>query len=142
MVVFVALTTTRVVAQDYNWAIGLRGGETTSGITAKYNFDATNSLEAMVGVLHGVNVVGLYERNVPVIGDGFNCYYGVGGNIGNWRRNKSNQFTMGVDLIVGLEYKLRNVPLAFSVDYKPVANFVGHTGIYALDFGLGMKVTF
>lgn len=133
---------TRSQAQDYNWAIGVRGGFYASGVTVKYNFDPTNTIEAIVAFDRGVNVFGLYERNIPVITQGFNFFYGAGVNLGSWRKSSENKFTAGIDGIAGLEYKIQSIPLAFSIDYKPNLNFAGHTGFHGLDFGLSMRVTF
>ena len=129
-------------AQDYNWAIGVRGGGVLSGVTVKYNFDPANSVEGLLDFTQGFNVVALYERHIPVISDGFRFYYGAGVNMGAWHRWGGNPFTMGIDGIIGLEYKIRTIPLAFSIDYKPLVNFAGRTGFYGLDFGLGVKVAF
>ena len=104
-----------VKAQDYNWAIGVRGGETATGITVKHHFDPANGLEGIIDFAKGVNVYALYERHIPVITNGFH---------------------------LGLEYKIPKIPLAVSVDYKPCLNFAGYTGFRALDFGLGVKVAF
>lgn len=132
----------RLSAQEYNWAIGVRGGVTATGISVKHNFDPANSIEALVDFVQGVNVYALYERNIPVIAQGFNFYYGGGVNLGGWEKHDKTRFTMGIDGIVGLEYKIQSIPLAFSVDYKPCLNFAGNTGFHAADFGLGIKVAF
>ena len=132
----------RAHAQDYNWAIGVRGGVTATGLSVKYNFDPANSIEALVDFVQGVNVYALYERNMPVITSGFHFYYGGGVNLGGWEKHGDTKFTAGINGIVGLEYKIASIPLAFSVDYKPCLNFAGHTGFHAADFGLGIKVAF
>ena len=135
------MAVTKLSAQNYNWAIGVRGGITTSSVTVKYNFDPANSIEGMVDFVKGFNIIALYERNVPVIADGFNFYYGAGANLGSWH-DHDDKFTAGIDGIIGLEYKIASIPLAFSLDYKPFLNFVGHTGFHAADFGLTIKVAF
>ncbi len=132
----------RLQAQDYNWAIGVRGGVTATGISVKYNFDPANSIEGWMDFVQGFNFYGLYERNIPVITTGFHFYYGGGVNLGGWKEHDNYPFTMGINGIVGLEYKIQSIPLAFSVDYKPNLNFCGKTGFHALDFGLGIKVAF
>lgn len=71
-----------VKAQDYNWAIGVRGGETATGITVKHHFDPANGLEGIIDFAKGVNVYALYERHIPVITNGFHFYYGGGLNMG------------------------------------------------------------
>ena len=65
----------------------------------------------------------------------------AGVNIGSWDHHEG-KFTFGINGIVGLEYKVASIPLAFSLDYKPNLNVIGKTGFHAADFGLGIKVTF
>lgn len=77
----------------------------------------------------------------PVIGEGFEFYYGAGANLGSWDYD-DGEFTFGVNGIIGLEYKIRELPLAFSLDYKPNLNVIGKTGFHAADFGLGIRVAF
>ena len=141
LVVLLCTAATSLRAQNYSWAVGVRGGITASGITVRHNFNPSNAIEGIVDFAQGFNLYALYERNVPVIGNGFNFFYGVGGNIGSWGYSDGD-FALGVDGIVGLEYHLPTVPLAFSIDYKPNLNLFEETKFHALDFGLGIKVTF
>ena len=134
-------THTALRAQNYNWAIGVRGGVTASGITVKYNFDPANSIEGLIDFAKGFNIYALYERNIPVITQGFNFYYGAGANIGSWGRN-DGEFTFGINVIIGLEYKIATFPLAFSLDNKPNLNLIQPAKFHATDFGLGVKVAF
>ena len=68
-----------VFAQDYNWAVGLRGGGDLGGLTIKRNFGAT-AIEGTLAYAWNGGIAGdvAYEFNVPVIADGFNLYYGPG----------------------------------------------------------------
>ncbi len=129
-------------AQDYNWGVGIRGGGTFTGIDVRYNFNPTHSIEALVAFTNGVNLVGLFEWNVPVIAEGFNFYYGAGANIGAWKSHGVSDFCLGIDAILGLEYKIPRAPIALAVDYKPFLNLVSKTRFEALDFGLSVKYTF
>ncbi|MDD3107906.1 MAG: hypothetical protein PHV49_01670 [Alistipes sp.] len=132
---------TRLSAQNYNWAIGVRGGVTATGLSVRHNFDPANSIEGILDFVQGFNVYALYERNIPVISNGFDFYYGGGINLGSWGY-KEGEFTMGINAIVGLEYKVPDAPVAISVDYKPNLNFIGKTGFHAADFGIGLKFAF
>lgn len=138
----ILLGAAKVQAQDYEWAIGVRGATHSSGVSVKHNFDPANSLEVIAAFDRGFNVFALYQYNIPVIADGFNFYYGAGGNAGSWKKHNDRKFTVGIDGVVGLEYKIRSIPLAFSADYKPCVNLTGHTGFFGDDFGFTMKVAF
>ena len=126
-------------AQEYNWAVGLRGGA-FSGLTVKKNNDA-NALEfgASWGLGNYIVVDGVYEWQQPVITEGFNLYYGAGAFLGAFE----NDFAVGAEGVVGLEYKIPDFPLAFSFDYRPSLNalHIGNlNGLY--NFGLGIKYCF
>lgn len=131
---------TLVSAQDYNWAVGGRFGGEMSGVTVKHNFDASNALETILAIPYddGFAATLLYEKHVPVIGPGFNFYYGAGAHVGKWDK----KFSFGGDVIIGLDYKIKNAPVALSIDYKPVFNIVSRTKFYMLDFALGLKIVF
>ncbi len=132
----------RAQAQDYNYAVGIRASYYPA-LTFKYNFKPGSGLEAIAAFQEdGFNFNALYERNVPVIGNGFNFYYGAGANIGSWEKHDRSKFCMGVDGIVGLEYKIPTAPIAFSIDYKPELNFIGHTGFVWKDFAFNVRFTF
>lgn len=142
-IIFIAatlLTITAVSAQNYKWAGGVRIGGDQVGATVKHKFNSSSAVEAIFSYPwdNGFNITGLYERHIPVISQGFNFYYGFGGHIGSW----DHDFAIGVDGIVGLEYKLPMAPIAFSVDYKPTFNIASHTHFYMADIALGIKYTF
>ena len=76
-------------AQDYNWAIGVRGGGNDSGVTLKHILSDYNALELTYNfqyprdrMLRASVFSLLYEWNQPVISDGFLLYYGFGAHIG------------------------------------------------------------
>lgn len=142
MLFWVAVCVPSLRAQDYNWGVGLRGGAEASGISVKAFVSGADAIEAMVSFVDGVNVYALYERNLPVIGNGFNFFYGAGANAGSWKKHGHAKYTMGIDAIVGLEYKIENVPLTLGVDYKPCLNFVGQTGFKWYDIGFTVRVAF
>ncbi len=129
-------------AQDYNWSIGARGGAVATGLSVKGFISGASALEGIVSFVDGVNVYGLYERHLPVIGKGFSFYYGAGANLGSWKKHGKSKFTVGVDGVAGLEYKIENVPLAFGIDYKPTVNLFGHTGFKWYDFGASVRIAF
>ena len=129
-------------AQDYNWGIGLRGGLRDSGITVKGVLNGSSAIEGILGFDRGTNFYLLYERYVPLNGKGFNFYYGGGGNLGEWKKHGHGKFTVGIDGVAGVEYKIDRVPIALGIDYKPCLNFIGNTGFIWYDFGLHVRVVF
>ena len=106
-------------SQNYKHAIGLRAGGSNAALTYKQHLNAGNAFEVMAWFgfyeASSFSAAGLYEWTQPVINNDFNLYYGVGGHLGA----AANKFAIGIDAIVGLEYKIPNAPIAFSLDYKP-----------------------
>ena len=127
-------------AQDYNWGVGVRLGGDTGGVSVKHKMNASSGLEFLGSAYwdSGFMLTGLYERYVPVIGKGFNLYYGAGAHLGSF----SETFLLGADGILGLEYKFDRAPIALSLDWKPALNIVETFDFWAADFALGVRVTF
>jgi hypothetical protein len=151
------------VAQDeesYSNAIGLRAGE-TSGITFKHFFNASdNAVEAIVGFWpYDLKLTALYEHYVSTNTKGLRWYYGGGGHVvaGYGRtgyypysdvrfysyRYSYPGFGIGIDGIIGAEYKIPKIPFAVSLDVKPFIEINNTPDIFmAFDPGFGIKYTF
>lgn len=145
----------------YSTALGLRGG-LTSGITLKHFTSGNTAIEGIIGIRpFGMSITGLFEFYYPIATDGLQWYYGFGGHAafrtgGAYYndRMRGNRFDreldyqrtdlgMGVDGIVGIEYKIPPIPFAISLDLKPFIEFNTSGRVYiALDPGLGVKFTF
>jgi hypothetical protein len=75
-------------------------------------------------------------------------YIGYGGHLGIWSQEwKKNNPThkagiaLGVDGIIGLDYKVKNAPLNLSIDWQPSFNFVGSSYFESGWAGLGIRYT-
>lgn len=142
---------------SYNTAIGLRGGE-TSGLTIKHFTGNNRAIEGIVGIWgHGFSATVLLEKYAPAFNtSGLNWYYGAGGHVafqnghgvhyydnGRHKHYRDGAVGLGVDGIVGLEYKIPKAPFALSLDVKPYLEVVTKGDVWmSLDPGLGIKVTF
>ena len=143
---------TALQAQDYNWAIGLRGGGMTTNLTVKHKVAEGRALEFAGSYWYagrGAILTGLMEWSTPVITDGFDLYYGIGAHLGTGiyenEGTSTAKFVIGVDAVVGLEYKVPRAPIAFSLDYRPFLHILSTEaskmlGLY--DIGLGVKFCF
>lgn len=134
------VATLTVSAQDYNWAVGFRFGYPCQGIAGKMQL-GENAIEAGLAtdLSNYFRLDAVYEWQQPVIADGFHLYYGAGAytNIGN------QYFGLGAEGVVGLEYRIPiNFPLAVSLDYRPLLNFVGGFGADLVNFSFGVKFCF
>lgn len=146
----------------YHNAVGVRGGGTT-GLTFKTFISKNDAIELMAGVWPGgATATALYERHTTLNLNGisgFRLYYGGGvhasttasNRIYYWYRTRYYDYyygpgralAVGVDGIIGLEYKIKNAPIAASLDLKPFVEVNTLGGAYiGFDPGLGIKYTF
>lgn len=142
---------------QYKTAIGLRGGG-TSGITIKHFVSSQAALDGIVSLWgNGIGLTLLYERHQTAFNvDGLQWYYGAGGHVAlnfdrNYRykndnffyHNREGNIGVGVDGIVGIEYKINPLPIAISLDFKPFLELNSNGSVFiAADSGLGIKLTF
>ncbi len=141
---------------QYNTAIGLRAGF-TSGLTVKHFFGGGNkAVEGIIGLWpYSTSITGLYEVHKGAGTAGLNFYYGVGAHVAfrtsriyysryydRYYRYYYNN-ALGIDGILGIEYKVPEIPFALSLDLKPFIEFHNDGYVYsALDPGLGLKIAF
>jgi len=138
---------------EYRTAVGLRAGE-TSGLSLKFNTKSPASYEFVLGIWDNwISLTGLYEKRAEAFNvNGMKWYYGAGGHLAFETNNyyeggryytRSNDFALGVDGIVGLEYKIPQIPFAVSVDIKPLLEIYRNGNFYlSADPGVGVKFTF
>lgn len=136
----------------YNNAIGVRAGG-TSGSTFKTFVGRSSALEFIAwGNRNWLGITALYERYTGAFNvSGLNWYYGLGGHANfydsNWRwadnQPDNDVIGLGVDGIVGLEYKIPPIPVAVSLDLKPNIEAYTNGGMgFHIDPGLGIKFAF
>ncbi len=65
-------------------------------------------------------------------------YLGGGAFGGDW----DAELSLGVAAVAGLEYTLRDLPLNFSLDWKPMMNAFRIFEIDLLDFGISIRYRF
>lgn len=144
---------------QYNTAIGLRAGE-SSGVTIKHFINDGAALDFLISAWpNDLAIFGLYEKHQPIgNANGFNFYYGAGAHVAfntyrrayyydryhdYWWYHNRGGFGIGIDGIIGIEYKFPGIPLALSLDIKPYLEFnTDHNIYFSPDPGLGIKVAF
>lgn len=149
----------KVNTHEYKNALGLRVGE-TSGLTFKHKFNNHSALEAIVSFWpYTVGLTGLYQYHLPTGAPGLNWYVGGGGHInagrmysGYYFYNRGDRYVyverrdalaVGVDGVVGLEYKFKPVPFAVSADVKPFIETTSYGYTFmSIDPSVGFKFTF
>lgn len=126
-----------VKAQPYNHAVGIRAGY-SSGITYKgFRLHEMWAIEAdLLYNRHGFNLNALYEHHLEPFHNKRTFIY-LGGGIfgGDWEQ----EFSAGIAAVAGIEYTLRDLPLNFSLDWKPMLNVYAVFEPDFLDFGFSIR---
>ncbi|HEX4886817.1 MAG TPA: hypothetical protein VFV37_02120 [Luteibaculaceae bacterium] len=143
------LSTSKLQAQDYKNAIGLRGGF-WSGITFKHINAGNKGYEFILSPrFRGFGLTGLYEVYKPAFNTPrLHWYYGGGAHISSYNysfyRNNERTGTalgLGANGIIGLEYNIGAIPLNISVDLLPTVPIVPFFDAY-IDGALSLRFYF
>ncbi|GGI23840.1 hypothetical protein [Pedobacter mendelii] len=155
------------VSTKKNFAAGTQGYKTAIGlkilygigITGKHFFTSNHAFEAIVkyrnftGVASDISLTALYEYHGLFNQlEGLRWYGGGGAFVGNfafkeefnWGDQQSNIY-YAVCGVLGLEYKLKNIPIAISADWQPgymIKDTYNDSGFGADNGGFGIKYTF
>ncbi len=134
--------------QLYKTGVGARLGF-FNGLTVKHYLQHERAIEGIVSTRWGgFFITGLYEfqRSFPDVNN-LEWFYGGGAHIGFWdgRRGPGTwgetHSVVGLDLIIGLEYTFDEFPFSASVDWKPVFNIIGRTGVWGDGIALSVRYT-
>ncbi len=149
----------------YKTGIGLRGGY-ESGLTLKHFIASDKALEGIYS-RHwgnfGTRITVLYEIQKPISGaKGLSFFYGVGGHIGfynglyygyknngyydkngNWQSvpYQDRYTSIGIDGILGLEYKFSEIPFTVGLDIKPFVDLTRYSNYFG-DAAFSVRYTF
>ena len=149
---------------QYDKSAGLRLGS-SSGVTFKKFVHEEEAIELLLsGRNDGLQLTGIYQFHKPMewnFTDRVYMNYGVGGHFGYERKRQlllfvnpfdqnelinrnRHQFTMGIDAVVGLEYRWLTVPMTIGFDLKPYFDFTGmrSTKLKFWDSALSLKYIF
>lgn len=150
-------------AQDYKGSIGLRinpddGGG--AGVTIKNFTTQSTALEFIINTDFDswIAGTGLFEvhQSIPDI-KYFNWYYGAGAGVSlhsypeSYDSNNDgridgtrthNGVGVGIDGILGIEYTIKQIPLALSLDWKPYLGLFENSGLHLFVFGFSARYTY
>ncbi len=130
-------------AQVYTGAVGLGldfgDGQTLVGPSGKYFFAEEHAGQAEVLFGDGITAITvLYEYHGGFAGaETLQWYAGAGPSILLGDGNSD----VGIRPLIGLDFKIADVPLAFSFDWRPYISFE-ENGTEAARFGLGFRYAF
>jgi hypothetical protein len=126
---------------EYKTAIGVKVWN-GAGISLKTFITDKNALE-FIGYFdrYGTRISGLYEFHGNLSSEGaLKWYIGPGVHVGLYKGITA----VGVDGIVGIDYKFTNMPLNLALDWQPTVElgsgsrngFIGYWGGFAIRFTL------
>lgn len=127
----------------YKTALGVKvwdGG----GISFKHFLSGSNALE-LIGYFwnQGTRITGLYEIHGPISGaTGLQWYIGPGAHIGFYNTKNGDGAFIGIDGVLGLDYKFKGAPINISLDWQPSFEFGTNRGFWGSWGGLGIRYTF
>lgn len=128
---------------SYRTALGVKvwdGG----GISYKQFVNGNNALE-LIGYFwnQGTRITGLYEIHGPISGaTGLQWYIGPGAHVGFYNSKNGDGAFVGVDGVLGLDYKFKGAPINISLDWQPSFEFGDNRGFVGSWGGLGVRYTF
>ena len=141
------LLTGSLSAQNYSTGIGARLGY-DSGLTVKHFLGSETAVEGVLSFSpKHFQITGLYEWQRPLsLVENLDWFIGLGGHLGSIHHNKkeySNSFLVGIDMIAGVEYLIPTVPLTLGLDWKPTINFTNsYNDYWYAGFALSLRYRF
>lgn len=129
-------------SSTYSTAVGVK--MYPGSISVKKSIDGSKYVEGLAAFWNkGFRATALLEfhndfNNAP----GLRWYYGAGAHLGFYNSKNYNGSTLiGIDGVLGLDYKINGAPLNLSLDWQPSFEFGNGTGFEGWG-GLGIRYTF
>lgn len=142
-VILLSLASVSKSQSGYRTALGVKVWD-GAGISFKHFVSGNNALE-LVGFFwnQGMRVTGLYEIHGPINGaSGLQWYIGPGAHVGFYDDKFGGGTFVGIDGVIGLDYKFNGAPINLSLDWQPSFEFGAGRGFYGSWGGLGIRYTF
>lgn len=130
---------------EYQTAVGLKVWD-GAGITLKHFMADDKAIEG-IGYFYrrGFRITGLYEIHGDISGAaGLKWYIGPGAHVGFYNNKyfDENKVVLGIDGVLGLDYKFNTAPINLSLDWQPSFEFASGFGFNGNWGGLGIRYTF
>ena len=141
------------LSDSYTTALGAKVWGDGGGVSLKH-FVATNRALEGIGYFWrgGTRITGLYEYHFDIEGaPGLKWYVGPGAHVGfynryyydrNYNNGRTSGSYIGIDGVLGLDYKFNGAPINLSLDWQPSFEFGDNQGFIGSWGGLGIRYTF
>jgi hypothetical protein len=130
------------LSDSYDFAIGVK--MYPGAITVKKSIDGSKYLEGIAAFWNkGFRATGLYEVHTDLFNvEGLKWYYGAGAHVGFYNdKYYSGSTLIGIDGVLGLDYKIKGAPLNLSADWQPSFEFGNGSGFEGWG-GLSIRFAF
>lgn len=137
------------MGSSYTTALGVKFFP--GAISIKHFIQPNRALEGLAYFWdHGFRFTGLYEIHGDIEGaEGLKWYVGPGAHIGvyndGWYGHgyyyNSGTVSLGIDGVLGLDYKINQAPIELSLDFQPSFELLNHPYFSGWG-GLGVRYTF
>ncbi|MFT3679531.1 MAG: hypothetical protein QM791_04620 [Ferruginibacter sp.] len=128
--------------QEYQTAVGVKFYP--GAITVKHFLQENRAIEGL-GYFwdRGFRVTGLYEIHGDINDvSGLKWYVGPGAHLGFYNSKYYNGGTsIGIDGVLGLDYKFDDVPINLSLDWQPSFEFGNYNGFTGNFGGISIRYT-
>jgi hypothetical protein len=141
---------------NYQTALGVKFYP--GAITVKHFVQENAAVEGLAYFwYYGMRITGLYEFHKDINGvDGLQWYVGPGAHVGFWNNHWKDSYNnyynthpysgayLGIDGVLGLDYKISTAPINLSLDWQPAFNFgrgPAYYGFYSGFGGLAIRYT-
>jgi hypothetical protein len=131
-------------SSTYSTAVGLKFSPV--GITVKHFISDGVALEGLgYFTSYGFRLTGLYEFHHDIPGvEGLKWYVGPGAHVGFYDVRYGGATSLGIDGVLGLDYKFVGAPVNASVDWQPFFEFGSNyaNGFYGGQGGISIRYAF
>lgn len=115
-------------SHNYKTALGVKFYP--GAVSIKHFVTDKNAIEG-IGYFwnRGTRITGLYEIHSDINGaNGLKWYIGPGAHLGFYNNKYGGGSSVGVDGVLGLDYKVKEAPINFSLDWQPSFEFGNNYG--------------
>ena len=139
LIISITAITAQNVTPDYKTAIGFKS--LPGGITYKQFINKNGAIEGLMYFDKNVTrCTALYEFHYDIenILEGLKWFIGPGVHVGRWtnsfkannqKKSGLNTMGLGIDGIIGIDYKIDALPFDISVDWQPSVNLTSYSYI-------------
>lgn len=118
-----AFAQSNISSQSYKTAAGVKFYP--GAVTVKHFLDGKSAVEGLGYFYnHGTRITGLYELHFAIPdAPGLQWYIGPGAHLGFYSSKWGSGAAVGIDGVLGLDYKFKGAPLNLSLDWQPSFEF-------------------